>query len=133
MATRKAAANPDLDAVQERFDDWRKNRGRVCAIAGELWQAAIKVARSAGVNQTALRLHLDGAKLKRLVLGADKKASRRVRGPRFVELIAPLPAVTPECVIEFESALGGKLRIHWKSPATFDWSSLLRAWRDIER
>jgi hypothetical protein len=133
MATRKTVANPDLDTVQQRFDAWRKNRARVGAIPDELWDAAINAARSAGVNQTALRLHVDGAKLKRLVVAADRKASRPARGPKFVELIAPLPAVTPECVIELESASAGKLRIHWKFPATPDWTGLLRAWRDIER
>jgi hypothetical protein len=35
-----------------------------------------------------------------------------------------------ECVIEFESASGGKMRVQWKSAAPPDWASLLRAWRE---
>jgi hypothetical protein len=33
-------------------------------------------------------------------------------------------------VIEFESSLGGKMRIQWKGSAGPDWASLLRAWRE---
>jgi hypothetical protein len=46
-----------------------------------------------------------------------------------VELVPP-PATMPECVIEFESASGGSMRIHWKAAAPPDWTSLLRAWRE---
>jgi hypothetical protein len=51
----------------------------------------------------------------------------------FVELVAPRPATLEDCVIEFESAGGGKMRIHWKASAPPDWAGLLRAWRDAER
>jgi hypothetical protein len=37
-----------------------------------------------------------------------------------------------ECVIEFESVRGGKVRIQWKASAAPDWTSLLRAWRETE-
>ena len=50
----------------------------------------------------------------------------------FVELIAPRPAALEDCVIEFESAGGGKMRIHWKAAASPDWAGLLRAWRYTE-
>jgi hypothetical protein len=46
-----------------------------------------------------------------------------------VELVPP-PAMMPECVIEFESASSGRMRIHWKADAPPDWTSLLRAWRE---
>ena len=48
------------------------------------------------------------------------------------ELIAPHPATLEDCVIEFESAGGGKMRIHCKAAAPPDWAGLLRAWRDTE-
>jgi hypothetical protein len=50
-----------------------------------------------------------------------------------VELVAPTPAGTPECLIEFESAGGSKMRIHWNAAVSPDWTNLLRAWRDSER
>ena len=94
---------------------------------------AINVARREGVNPTAQQLHLDAGKLKRLLVAADGGRRQRRRQPRFVEVIAPAPAATPGCVVEFESAGGSKMRIHWKMAAPPDWTGLLRAWRDAER
>ena len=79
------------------------------------------------------QLHLDTGKLKRLLVAADGRRRRAPRKPRFVELIAPAPAAIPECLIEFESANGSKMRIHWKAAVPPDWANLLRAWRDTER
>jgi hypothetical protein len=58
-----------------------------------------------------------------------KKAAK----PAFVELIANHSATMADCVIEFESSVGSKMRIQWKSSASPDWASLLRAWREAER
>jgi len=94
---------------------------------------AIAVARREGVNPTAQQLHLDAGKLKRLLVAADAGQRQGRRQPGFVELIAPLSAATPGCVIEFESAGGSKMRIHWNMASPPDWTGLLRAWRDAER
>jgi len=61
------------------------------------------------------------------------KAPRKASAPAFVELIASHPAMESECVVEFESPMGGKMRIQWKGSAAPDWASLLRAWREAER
>jgi hypothetical protein len=98
-----------------------------------LWSLAIRVARREGVNRTAQQLHLDAGKLKRLLVVANGGSRQRRRQPGFVELIAPVPTATAGCVIEFESAGGSKMRIHWKTAAPPDWLGLLRAWRDAER
>jgi hypothetical protein len=131
MATRKAGASGDLETAGTRFDQWRKTRRRRAPIPEELWSVAINAAGSEGVNRTAQQLHLDAGKLKRLLVAADGRSKARHQA-RFVELIAPIPAATPGYVIEFESARGSKMRIHWKSRAAPDWTSLLRAW-DAER
>ena len=47
--------------------------------------------------------------------------------------MAPPSAMPGECLIEFESLRGGKVRIQWKAAAPPDWMSLLRAWREAER
>jgi hypothetical protein len=44
--------------------------------------------------------------------------------------LATQPATMVECVIEFESASGGKMRIEWKAAVPPDWTNLLRAWRE---
>jgi hypothetical protein len=126
-------AASDIDLARLRFEQWRETRARKTAIPDELWSLAIHVARREGVNRTAQQLHLGAGKLKRLLVGANGGRRQRRRQPGFVELIAPAPTATPGCVIEFESAAGNKMRIHWKTAAPPDWLGLLRAWRDAER
>jgi hypothetical protein len=58
-------------------------------------------------------------------LGGVYHRRRKARKPAFVELIAPNAATPRECVIEFESLRGGKVRIQWKAAAPPDWMSLL--------
>jgi hypothetical protein len=122
-----------IDRARSRFEEWRKTRSRKTPIPDALWSMAINVARREGVNPTAQQLHLDAGKLKRLLVAADGGRRQRRRPPRFVEVIAPAATATPGCVIEFESAGGSKMRIHWKMAAPPDWTGLLRAWRESER
>jgi hypothetical protein len=123
-----------IDHVRRRFERWRTSRPRTSRIPDELWAAAIEAARRGGVNRTARELHLDGGKLKRMLVAADSGAKRRnPTRPAFVELIAPGPRKLEECVIEFESQGGSKMRIQWKAAVPPDWAGLLRAWRDSER
>ena len=77
-------------------------------------------------------LRLDYTRLKKR-LGGIQSRRRKAHKPAFVELVAPRSAVLEDCVIEFESTSGGKMRIQWKASAPPDWASLLRAWRDAER
>src|SRR4051794_16296629 len=121
-----------IEAARTRFEQWRSGRTGKSPIPDELWKVAIAAARQQGVNRAAQQLHLDAGKLKRLVVGADPRRSKTRRQPRFVELIAPATAASPECVIEFESATGSKMRIHWKTAVAPDWTNLLRAWRNSE-
>jgi hypothetical protein len=37
-----------------------------------------------------------------------------------------------ECMIEFESPSGNKMRVQWKASTPHDWATLLRAWREAE-
>jgi hypothetical protein len=60
--------------------------------------------------------------------GWSSHHGRKATKPAFVELIAP----QEECVIEFESPRGTKMRIQWKASTPHDWVSLLRAWREAE-
>ena len=123
----------EVEAARARFEEWRSSRSRKSPIPDELWTLAIDAARQQGVNRAAQQLRLDAGKLKRLLVAAGPRRPKAPRQPRFVELIAPAAAVSPECVIEFESATGSKMRIHWKTAAAPDWANLLRAWRASER
>src|SRR3954449_6014995 len=111
----KVGQGSGIEAARVQFEDWRSGRAGKSAIPEELWLIAINAARQQGVNRVAQQLHLDAGKLKRLLVGADPGTSKTRRQPRFVDLMAPAAAASPECVIEFESATGSKMRIHWKT------------------
>ena len=117
-----------LDEVRARFENWRQNRRGKQPIPGELWSAAIELARRSGVNPTATALHLDGGKLKRRMVAANS-VSGKAMPATFVELIAPT-VVQPECTIELEGRKG-KLRIHWKGATSADVAALSRALWDV--
>ena len=76
-------------------------------------------------------LRLDYVGLKKRAVGTARRR-RKPAQPGFVELIAPPLLKLDECVIEFESIRGAKMRIQWKAAAPPDWASLLRAWRQVE-
>ena len=118
--------------LQRQLDQFRSTQPHRVRLPEALWQAAVELARQHGVYPVAHPLGLDYMGLKKRlgqVAHSKKKASR----PAFVELIATRPATVPECVIEFESSAGSKMRIQWKNSSAPDWASLLRAWREAER
>src|ERR1044072_4473325 len=129
----KAGEADGMEAARTRFEQWRSSRSGKAPIPDELWKLPRTAARQQGVTRAAQQLRLDAGKLKRLLVGAEPRTSKTRRGPRFVELAAPATAASLGCVIAFESALGSKMRIHWKAAVAPDWANLLRAWRDAER
>jgi hypothetical protein len=58
--------------------------------------------------------------------GAEMRLRRKKTKPAFVELITPHSVTLEECVIEFESAGRGKMRIQWKAATSPDWTSVPR-------
>jgi hypothetical protein len=74
--------------------------------------------------------------LKERLLGLQSQPPKRrtkTIQPAFVELQASHTGQPDECVIEFESSRGNKMRVQWKIREPLDWPLLLRAWRDVER
>jgi len=117
--------------LQRQLDQFRSTQSQRTKLPESLWQVAVALARQHGVYAVARPLRLDYMGLKKR-LGGVPSVRRRAAKPAFVELIAPHPATLEDCVIEFESAGGGKMRIHWKAATPPDWAGLLRAWRDTE-
>ena len=117
--------------LQRQLDQFRSTRSRRTKLPESLWQSAVELPRQHGVYAVAHPLRLDYMGLKRR-LGGVPSRRRKAAKPAFVELITPHPATLEDCIIEFESAGGGKMRIHWKAAAPPDWAGLLRAWRDAE-
>ena len=120
--------------LQRQLEQFRGSHAHRARIPEALWRAAVELARQHGLNAVAHPLRLDYMGLKRRLAGITEIPEKRAsRSPGFVEWIAPHLAAGGECVIEFESQSGGKMRIQWKGSGAPDWSSLLRAWREAER
>ena len=117
--------------LQRQLDQFRSTQPGRTKLPESLWQAAVELARQHGIYPVAHPLRLDYTALKKR-LGGVPTRRRKTAKPVFVELVTPPPATLEECVIEFESSRGGKLRIQQKSSAPPDWASLLRAWRETE-
>ena len=130
----RKSAQPIPEAIlqlQRQLDQFRSTQPRRTKLPESLWQAAVELARQHGIYPVAHPLRLDYMGLKKR-LGGVPIVRRKTSKPAFVELITP-PATPPEeCVVEFESFRGGKVRIQWKASAPPDWGSLLRAWRESE-
>ncbi len=127
-------ASPIPEAIvqlQRQLDQFRSTQPRRTKLPESLWQAAVELARQHGIYPVAHPLRLDYMGLKKR-LGGIPVLRRKAAQPAFVELSAPRTTPLEDCVIEFESASGGKMRIQWKASAPRDWVSLLRAWRETE-
>src|ERR1700689_3655534 len=110
-----AAVIPEpIAQLQLQLDEIRSTRPRGKRLPDSVWQAAVELAREHGVYSVARHLRLDYTGPKKR-LGGVSHCRRKARKPTFVELIAPPSAMLGECLIEFESLRGSKVRIQWKA------------------
>jgi hypothetical protein len=116
--------------LQRHLEQIRSAQPRRSRLPESLWSAAVELARQHGLYRVAHTLRLDYMGLKKRLNGMPS-GRHSASKTAFVELVTQPSTVLPECVIEFESASGGKMRIQWKAAAPPDWASLLRAWREI--
>ena len=127
---RKSIPLPEpIAQLQRQLEQVRSTQPRRSRLPESLWSAAVELARQHSVYRVAHALRLDYMGLKKR-LGGTPSGRRKATKPAFIEVATPRPTSAPECMIEFESASGGKMRIHWKAAAPPDWTSLLRAWRE---
>src|SRR5215471_20179571 len=117
--------------LQRQLEQFRSNRPGRKKLPESLWEAAVDLARQHRIYAVAHPLRLDYTRLKKR-LGGMPRQPRKQSQPAFVELIGNGAAAWPECVIEFESPVGGKMRIQWKAAVPRDWASLLRAWHETQ-
>lgn len=122
---RSETAILSLEEAKGRFEEWRNNRRGKARIPGELWSAAVEVARKEGINRTARELHVAWDDLKRRMATAGE-VQRQPVSPAFVELVAPPAQSVPECTLEVEGGRG-KLRIQLKGASASDLATLSRA------
>ena len=160
MAGRKRGGEAaELSRAAERFERWRRTRGRGQRIPARLWRLAADVAGRHGVSRTSGVLKLDYYALKErltqrpprrgaagspslapsfveLTPGPLQRPPRRGAAgspslaPSFVELTpGPLPAPSP-CEIEFSDAFGSMLRVRLPAGQVPDLVSLVRTFRE---
>jgi hypothetical protein len=119
--------------LQRQLEEFRSTQPGRTKLPESLWQSAVELARQHGVYSVAHPLRLDYTRLKERLGGSPtfrRKVTRKATKPAFVELVAPSRAQLEECVIEFESSGGSKMRIQWKATTPPDWTTLLQAWRE---
>ncbi len=121
-----------IEQLQGQLDEFRSTRPHRTKLPETLWQAAVELARQYGVYSVAHPLRLDYTGLKKRLDGVPDHKKKAAK-PAFVELITKHSATMADCVIEFESSVGSKMRIEWKASTAPDWISLFRAWRESER
>jgi hypothetical protein len=117
--------------LQQQLDQFRSTRPRGTKLPESVWQAAVELARQHGVYAVAHPLRLDYMGLKKR-LGGVALLRRKATKPAFVELTAPQATPLQECMIEFESLRGGKMRIQCRASGPSDCVSLLHAWQETE-
>ena len=118
--------------LQRQLEDFRSSQPGRVKLPESLWQAAVELAQQYGIYPVAHPLRLDYMRLKKR-LGEVSPQRRKTTVPAFVELVAAQSPTLEACVIEFESARGAKMRIHWKATTAPDWTNLLYAWRETEK
>ena len=117
--------------LQRQLEQFRSTQPVRTKLPESLWKAAIELARQHGIYAVAHPLRLDYTRLKQRVDGVPSQP-RNCTKPAFVELLGDGTATLPECIIEFESGRGGKMRIQWKAAFPPDWANLLRAWHETQ-
>jgi hypothetical protein len=121
-----------LAELQAQLAEFRSTHPPRTKLPPSLWQSAAELARCQGLYRVAHSLQLDYNTLKKQVSGsAESRGGRKKKRaqPQFIELMGATRHSGDEYLIEFESARGGKLRIHCKTNTPPDWPVLLRAWR----
>jgi hypothetical protein len=120
-----------LERLRRRFDRWRQTCDGRSRIPEALWASAVKAAVRHGLNPTVRALRLDYYALKKRVeaAGSRRVPEKPVIAP-FVEWVAPLPACSPECLLEWENRGGAKMRVHLKGAAVPDLTALSRSFWD---
>jgi len=134
MNRKNTAPIPEaITQLQRQLEQFRSTQQGRTKLPESLWQAAVELARQHGIYAVAHPLRLDYTRLKQRLNGIPSRSRKpKLAQPAFVERMGSGAATPPECVIEFESSSGGKMRVQWRSVVPPDWTSLLRAWHETQ-
>jgi hypothetical protein len=136
MRARYTSGFQDLEELGVRFEEFRSSHRSRERLPEELWAAAAEIAMRRGLNITARALRLDSNNLKKRmgqqaglpkVKRGRRKKTMPVASAAFLELLAPVAGAATSCIVEVDSAHGGKLRMELKGLGTGDIAQLLHA------
>ena len=139
MVSEATGYREDVEQARRRFAEFRQSHAARSRLPQELWATAAKLARRDGITATAQVLGVDRPSLQKWTDRLQPRASTKLpRSPRrhrqdgnaapaFVELLAASTGTATSCVMEVESARGGKLRLDLKTIATSQLAELIRA------
>ena len=88
-----------LEQLQDRFELWRRDHPGRHRLPQELWCAAAELAQQCGLYRTAKRLRLGYDSLKRHMPNSAVVRGKRLRRPKFVELLPSSPMAMAECSV----------------------------------
>ena len=129
MGSRKHSELPaSLIRLGGRFAAWRKTRRAGQRIPDALWNSAVKMAATHGLNRTARVLNLDYYSLKKRI----DSTGGSTFGTGFVELPSSPLSNESESVIEWEDASGSRMRVHVKGSDAPDVLALSRSFWNLD-
>ena len=102
------------EQTEALFQGWRKSRVPGARIPQALWAAAVRMAGLYGVGQTVQRLRVESEQLKKHIKGTGGAVPAGCDPLTFVALpglASVARAGTPECVMEYQNARGGMMRV----------------------
>lgn len=111
---REQSDGETLEQTEALFQRWRESRRPGARIPKALWAAAVRMAGLYGVGPTGQHLRVDGEQLKKRIEGTGGAVPADCDPLAFValpRLASVAPTGTPECVVEFQNARGGTMRV----------------------
>jgi hypothetical protein len=121
-----------LSRARRQLDRWRSRQpNKRARLPEDLWQNAVALARTHGLNKTASALGLKYESLKKHLAATATDPSKPDQGRyEFLELL-PSPVTIPfiDCMIELEDGDGKTVRMHVKGTRMADLASFASALR----
>jgi hypothetical protein len=137
MNARKTGDLPaDLENTRRRLEQWRQRHQAPTPLPESLWAQAVKLAGRYGVSRTARALGLGYYSLKDRVekeTVASAAGSPTRSEAAFLELAVSPHRGVGECLLEWEDAGGGKMRVYLKGVEVPDLVALSRSFWEGRR
>ena len=137
MNARKTGDLPvDLENTRRRLEQWRQRHQAPTPLPESLWAEAVKLAGRYGVSRTARALRVGYYSLKDRVEKATNSSatgSPAASAATILELAVSPPSGAGECILEWEDAGGGKMRMHLKGVEVPDLVALSRSFWEGRR